>query len=489
MAKQNPAPVDVCVIGAGITGLTLAYRLQTAGRRVALLERRDLAGGVIRTAEIDGFLFDQGPNSTLTKTPSLEALVDELDLRDRVRYANEQAANRFVLKNGRLCQLPMSPPAFLKSGILSWRGKLRIAAEPFIPAKRDGAPETIADFVRRRLGQEALDYLVNPFVAGVYAGDPEQIDLQSALPRLAELERRYGGLIRGAIGKKRENRDKQLATGPKGRLLSFDRGMQVLAQALAAKLGSALIAGAEVEAITTTGDGATVTWRDRDGKRQHVQAGQVVLATPAYRSAALLEGLDAGVAKALHDVAYVPVAVVFHGYRREQVANPLDGFGFLVPEKEQRRILGTIWSSTIFPQRAPDGHVALTTFVGGARQPELGRLAEPELLALVEDELAALLGASGEPVLRRVMYWQRAIPQYGRDHPRILAAIANFEQAQPAIRLTGNFREGVSVSDCVDYALRTADALLEKSHVGREAENDRPHHSEARHPAATPAAQ
>lgn len=488
---------DACIIGAGITGLTLAYRLQKAGLRVKLLEKRQQAGGVIRTESIDGiaempgtFLFDQGPNSTLTKTWRLKALVDDLGLEQHVCYANDKANNRYILRDEKLRKLPMSPSAFLKSDLLSWRGKLRIFAEPFIPAKSRsfGTSETIADFVRRRLGQEALDYLVNPFIAGVYAGDPEQIDLQTALPRLAALEREHGSLIRGAIAKKRQARDKQISTGPKGQLLSFDTGMMRLVSGFVEHLGECLVSGAEVTAIRSEDDFVDVAFRNAQGDIATLQAHKLILATPADAAGKLLESLHRQVAAALAKIEYVPVAVVFHGYPKSAIRNALDGYGFLVPEKERRQILGTIWSSTIFPQRAPEEFAALTTFVGGARQPDLPRKSETELFEIVESELRELLGIEGQPVVRKIKIWQKAIPQYGRTHADILAHIETFEKTSPQIRIAGNFRKGVSVADCIDYAFEVAEKIIEENNHGRKTQNDQPVDSEAHETAATAAA-
>ena len=480
--------LEICIIGAGITGLTLAYRLKKSGLRVAVLEKQPRAGGVIRTEVFDGFLFDQGPNSTLTKTPQLEALIDQLGLGDRVRFANDQAANRYILRHGRLRKLPMSPPAFLASDLLSWRGKLRIFAEPFIKPRCQQSPESLADFVRRRLGQEALDYLVNPFIAGVYAGDPEKIDLQSALPRLAELERKHGSLIRGAIAKKRESRDQNLSTGPKGRLLSFDDGMHVLADALAEELGDALILNAAVTALRRMQDGVEVSWQFAQGISRKLTARKLIMATPAATSAELIEQVSPETAQALRDITYVPVAVAFHGYKNARIRTPLDGFGFLVPEKENRKILGTIWSSTIFPNRAPDGHAVLTTFVGGARQPELARKDKDALFEIIERELQGLLGIEGEPTVRKMKLWPKAIPQYGLQHKEILAQIEAFEVANPNIRIAGNFRQGVSVCDCVDYAHALAKETIEENHVRKPTQIHRSEDTQARETAAALAA-
>jgi oxygen-dependent protoporphyrinogen oxidase len=262
----------------------------------------------------------------------------------------------------------------------------------------------------------------------------------------------------------------------------------VLAEAPAKQLGDALVLGAEVESILSLENRVEIGVRNGQGQSGTLVADKLILATPAAISARLIAPFDREAAAALAKIEYAPVAVGFHGYKKSDIRNPLDGFGFLIPEKENRKILGTIRSSTIFPGRAPEGYAALTTFVGGARQPELAQLPEAEIYQIIEDELRELLGVTGGPVIRKIKIWPKAIPQYGRRHAEILTRIAAFESAHPAIRVAGNFRKGVSVADCVDYAYETAEKIIEENHAGRQDERDQPEDTEARETAAALAA-
>ena len=486
--QTNPMQTcDVAVIGAGITGLTLAYRLQKAGLRVLVLEKRRHPGGVIRSEQQEGYLFDAGPNSTLDKGLYLAQLIRDLGLDSEMCVANDRAANRFIVKNGVLHKLPMSPPAFITSRLLSTRAKLRILGEMFVPRKSEVGNESVADFVQRRLGREFLTYVINPFVAGVYASDPAHLNVRAAFPKLKALEQQYGGLIRGAIAKQRQKRQNSQFAGPSGRLLSFRQGMQTLTSALADRLGSSLQIGIEVEHIQRQADGFTLVARATSGRPCTIRARRVVLACPAPVAAKLLNPLDKAAAAALERIPYAPVAVVFHGFPKSAVPHPLDGFGFLVPAIEKRRILGTIWSSTLFPGRAPAGAVALTTFVGGARQPELVHRSEDALEALVRQELGDLLGITGRPDFVRVMRWRKAIPQYTDAQPAAMAALEKLESAHPRLHVAGNFRGGISVADCVDNAFVLADTIQKHFYSSGDEHEQTASHSETAHPAAAPA--
>ncbi len=450
--------LDVAVVGGGIAGLTVAFRLRQAGLSVALFEQGEQPGGMIGTRQEGGFLFDLGPNSTLEKHATFRHLVEAVGLKDEVCEAASDAGKRYVLRGGRLRAVPTSPLAFLRSGLLSPGGKARVLAEVLVP--RGGAEdESVAEFVRRRLGQEFLAYVIDPFVAGVFAGDPARLDVRAAFPRLVEMEARHGGLFRGAVARRRAGRTAGPG-GPRGRLLSFRRGMQALPKALAAALGSAWHPGTRVTCITPEPAGYRVAFESR-GNPGAVRVRRLVLAVPAPVAAGLVAPLAPDVGEALEQVPYAPVAAVGLGYRREQVAHPLDGFGFLVPSCEGRRILGTLWNSSLFPGRAPEGHVMLTTYVGGMRQPALATLPEQDLLALVHDELASVLGVTGAPVWARVHVWPRALPQYTYAYHGWTRHLVALEERFPGLYVVGNYRGGASVSDCVEQAWKRAGEILE----------------------------
>lgn len=452
--------VDVLVIGAGISGLACAAFLREGGRSVCVVEKADHAGGVIETRRESGYLIEVGPNSTLDSKPALGRLVGSLGLSPRLCAASPEAKNRFILRDGRLHALPMSPPGLLATKLFSAAGKLRIAGEVFAPARIPDDDESVADFVRRRFGREFLDYAIGPFVSGVYAGDPERLSLRSAFPIMHEFESAHGGVIKGAMKTAKERRARRAAQGKTGpsQLVSFDEGMAVLTGVAGDHLGEALRTGADVHALRRDGHG----WVAAVGGEE-VSARAVVVAIPTAPAADLVRGLDADTAALLESVPYAPVASVFCGWDRARVSHPLDGFGFLVPAVEGRDILGTIFSSTLFPGRAPEGKVALTTFVGGMRRPELvADLDDDAIVERVVDELRRVIGVSGAPELVRVHRWARAIPQYVIGHRRLTDAIARMENQHSGLFFCTNYQRGVSVGDCVEHAAAVAHAVADK---------------------------
>jgi oxygen-dependent protoporphyrinogen oxidase len=350
----------------------------------------------------------------------------------------------------------------LRTRLFSARGKLRIAGEMLVRRRRSDDDESVADFVRRRFGREFLDYAIGPFVAGVYAGDPEGLSLRSAFPPMHEFERDHGGVIKGAMRTAKARKARNTARGKTGpsQLVSFDGGMAELTDRLAEALGERLVLGTEVTSLRPlAGSRWEVGLKDGDGERT-VSADAVVVSSPADVAAALVEPLHAEATALLREIPYAPVASIFLGLGRAEVSHPLDGFGFLVPEVERRRILGTIFSSSLFERRAPEGAVALTTFVGGMRQPELVALDDRELVEMVVDELRDIIGVRGVPEYARVTRWERAIPQYALGHDRVVRAIDALETEYSGLFFCTNYRRGVSVGDCVDYAATLAERVV-----------------------------
>jgi len=443
----NP-PRSAIVVGAGISGLVTAYRLQQAGHEVTVLESGTRAGGTIGTSREQGCLVETGPNSTLETSPLIRPLLDAVGLGGERIEAREQAKNRFVLRGGRLHALPMSPPALVATPLFSLGAKLALLREPFVGRARSEAEETVAQFVRRRLGNEFLEYAINPFVAGVYAGDPERLSVRAAFPRLHELEQRYGGLIRGQILGRRERRRNPEQSRQAAPMFSFRDGMQTLPDALAAQLDRLRVA-TRATGLARDPQGGWIVSAEGPGGREEHRARAVVLAVPAYAASCLVRAHSGAAAGVLEAIVYPPVAVVVSAYERASIAHPLDGFGFLVPAKERRGILGTIFSSTLFENRAPEGTALLTTFVGGMRQPELAQRGEDAILADVHEELARLLGAARAPRWSRVKRWARAIPQYTVGHLDRMETLARAEHALPGLFFCANYRGGISVADCV----------------------------------------
>ena len=443
----------VIVCGAGLTGLTTAWQLRRSGIDVTVLEASDMVGGVIRTTRRDGYLVEQGPNSC-TLTGELASLVDALDLTPQLRRAAPQAQRRYIVRNGRALAVPASPLAMIRSPLFSTAAKLRVLAEPFIGRRTDAATdESVAAFVRRRLGTEPLTWAVDPFVSGVYAGDPEQLSVRHAFPRLAAMERDHGSLVRGMIAASRSGRASSPNAGPESRrhtMVSFADGMATLPLALVDDIGPAnVMLRTRVVAIGRDEDGLMVTV-DLGGAHVDLRADAVVSTLPLHAFSQLALGAAAADAQAaLGTIPYPAVVSLALGFRRADVAHPLDGFGCLVPSAEHRRTLGVLFSSTLFDERAPEGQVLLTCFLGGVRQPEIAALSTDALVELVQPELAALLGVTGAPTFVERTVWPRAIPQYNVGHDRAAHAADAIEAIVPGLLVDGQFRRGVSVGDCV----------------------------------------
>jgi protoporphyrinogen/coproporphyrinogen III oxidase len=450
---------QLIVVGAGISGLTVAFWAKRFGWDVTVLEAAPVPGGTMRTLRTDGWMVETGPNSALETSPVFAEMFKLLGIESDRWYANEEADKRYILRDGDLHPLPMSPGLFLKSRLWTTRGKLRLLKEPFVG--RAAQEETIAEFVERRLGREFLDYAINPFVAGVYAGNPEQLSVRSAFPKLYALEEKYGGLIKGMIRGARERKRRAEVAKDRARMFSFSAGMQAFPEAVARDLGDRVVYNSMVERIEVLDSAGETRRRFRlstmGGEGREADA--VVISVPAHVASGLLRPLAGGIAEVLDGVYYPPVAEVFLGFRNAQCSRALDGFGYLIPAVERRKILGTIWSSVIFADRAPAGHFALTTFIGGSRQPELLNNDDATLQAMVLDELGKIMGVTGAPVFSHIERWERAIPQYNIGHSKIMDAIDGLEGRYPGLYVCSNYRGGIAVGDCVMSGKKTAERL------------------------------
>jgi oxygen-dependent protoporphyrinogen oxidase len=469
---------DVIVIGAGISGLVCAYRLKKLGVDVALIEKSDRVGGVIQSERIDGYLIERGPNSS-QGTDELVALVDELGITDEL-VEGDPKAPAYVYFGGRLHAVPSGPGGFLRSKLLSLSGKLRILIEPFVRVRPAGAEESVASFSRRRIGREAADRMVAPFVSGIFAGDAEQLSVQAAFPRLADLETGYGGLFRGMFAKAREARrarkdasavhDKAAPT--RRRLCSFRGGMAFLPATLASNLGEDLLTGCGQLRIEHCGSqiketlpqseirdpkskGFSVEF-ERAGNHHQLTCDHLVVATPANAASTLIASISGELSRLLGQISYPPLAIVSLAYLESAIATPLDGFGFLVPPVEQMNILGCVWSSSLFKDRAPEGEALITVFIGGARNPDLARLADAELVATAHGELQKVLGISSEPQAVAITRYERSIPQYNLGHFARVKEIERLLGDLSGVRLVGNYLHGVSTGDCIKEADRVA---------------------------------
>lgn len=464
---------SVAVVGAGITGLVAAYELRKRGVNVTLYEASGQSGGSIRTTHADGFLAEHGPNSFVTSAP-VEALLTQLDLHDEVVEANPSANRRYLMRNGQLIPFPLTPFTMLTTRLLSVPAKLRILLEPLVRARTETGDESVASFVRRRMGPEVLDYTVDPFISGIFAGDPESLSMAHAFPRVLELEREYGSLSKGLM---RQRKAIATADGAQGspaatsastatpiaatrpRLVSFIDGMQTLTDTLEASLGSSLRLGCPIRLVHRQ-ESRWVVDAGQDGASRSRTVDAVVMATPAHILAAMeLPAALRKFAAPIERVEYPPMSTLTLGFRREDVAHPLDGFGVLVPAIEKRNVLGVLFNSSLFPSRAPDGYVALTCFVGGGRMPERAREDADLLMERVLVDLRQLLGVRGEPVFAKHIYWPRAIPQYTVGYQAVKDAADMTEQQNPGLYLAGNYRNGVSVGDCMASGQQVAERV------------------------------
>lgn len=452
----------VVVLGAGISGLTPAYFLAKEGFDVTVLEKKREVGGSVETIKEKGFLFDRGPNSGLETTPVLSKIVSDLKLGDDLVYANKEASKRYILRDNMLHPLPMNPPAFIKTKLFSGKAKARLFAEPFIGRSKDGYYQSIADFVKRRLGQEFLDYAINPFVAGVYAGNPEELSVKSSFPKLYELEEKYGGLIVGTIKSIKERRQRAEKSKQSARMFSFVDGMQKLPQAIASYLGERVHTFCDVTSIEKNGNGFTIKYNNA-GHLKEIECDVLLSTVPAYTAAELFKSWDEKLTEHFSAVYYPPVLALMLGYNKESIRQSLDGFGFLVPAKERRSFLGAIWSSVIFPNRADEDKAAFTLFVGGARDPEVGNIDKEILIKKVRGEFEKIMGITEDPVYIGYKYWTRSIPQYNLGYIEHERYFDEFEKSNPGLYFGGNYRGGISIGDCLKNGELISERIIKES--------------------------
>lgn len=477
MTERSRAQDRVVIVGAGLSGLTAAHRLAeraSAFRRpleVIVLEAKDRVGGTIGTHRIDGFTIESGPDSFITNKPWGVDLCRSLGLADQLVGTDPQNRRSFVVRQGRLLPVPegfvlMAPNRLgpiITTPVLSLRGKLRMLMDLVLPRKDedDQNDESLAAFVKRRLGREALDRLVQPLVGGIYTADPAELSMKATLPQFLTMEREHGSLIRAALHQAREARSaERSASGARyGLFVTLSDGMDRLPRTLAASLPAGTVRTmTSVRRISRPDPVSPWLVELLDGPP--IEAGAVVLATEAHASARLLDAYDPDLALRLRAIPYASSAIVNIAYRRDQVAHPLDGFGAVVPAVEERAILAVSFLSVKFPHRAPAGTVLMRAFLGGATQPDLYDQSDDALIAIVREELGSLLGASGEPVLVEVARHPRAMPQYTLGHLDRVAAIRRQLARHPRLIMTGIAFDGVGIPDCIRAAQGAADAAL-----------------------------
>ena len=471
---------QVIVIGGGITGLACAFRLKQFGMPVVLLEASERPGGIIATFERNGFLFEAGPQCP--RFPRrLWHLVCELGL-EKELVPGDSKVPRYILKNKKLHKAPFSPWAFLTTSLVGTGSKARLISEGFRHSKAPLKEETLAEFVRRKFDGIILDYLVDPFVSTLLAGDTEEIGVESAFAFLVKWEKEYGSLLRGAVRSRNKGPQSKSASEaePKAAnrqaknlvvtdslpfLGSFRQGLDELPKKLAESLGDSVRLRSKADLLERIEDDRSgSTWRIRLSNGGEISGSAVVIASPAYEAARILAGIAPEVGSTLSTIAYAPMAVVSSGYNDDQVRNPLQGFGFMVPRREKLNTFFCVWNSSVLKGRAPDGKVLLTSFAGGAVNPAFAGQDEKTIGKIVEAEVGSILGITGPPIEQIVWKYAKALPQFNVGHKDKIAAVRKTMAAFPGVFLAGNYLEGRSLGDCVEIAFRTAEEV--KQHMG-----------------------
>jgi oxygen-dependent protoporphyrinogen oxidase len=453
--------VAALVIGGGVSGLVCAHALRKAGVDALLVEASDRVGGAIRTERSDGYLLELGPQS-FSCTAAMLQLFDELGIRQQVEQG-PAGAPRYVLVNGSLQKVPMSPPAFLSSGFVGFGTKFAVLRDVIGKSAPPEKDESIADFVRRKFSAEMLDRLVGPFVSGVYAGDPEKLSLRSAFPTMYEAERTRASVVRGMLA----HAKKQTSDQPRQRptLLSFAEGTQTFTDALATKLGDRLLPNTVVRKIASDQSSSAsryqVTIR-MGAEEQTIAADHIIVATPTLVASTLLRDIDSVMANRLGDIEYASIAVVSLGYRKSEVGDSLHGFGFLIPRSAKIRTLGTVWNTSLFPNRAPAETALLTSFIGGATDLNAVQLPPDELASIVHKEIAPILKIRTAPMFSNVTVYPRALPQYNLGHGERLVAIEGARKKHSNLWLIGNYLRGPSIGACVEQSLAVAEEIIQR---------------------------
>jgi oxygen-dependent protoporphyrinogen oxidase len=446
---MSGADLQAVVVGAGAAGLSAALELRRRGHETLLLDSGDRPGGVMRSDRKSGFLFERGPNTLMVKGPALSFL-QRHGLEAALEPARPAARNRFLFHDGQLTAVPMNPFAFATSPLLTGKGKLRILTEPFV-GRGDGAGESVAEFVGRRLGQEAVERLVGPFLIGIYAGDERRLGAEAVFPTLVEMERENGSIVRGALARMVRPRGER---GLRGSYSSPD-GLGGLAGQMARELGEGLQLGTRVASIRREA-GTWIVSLACEGADRELRTEALVLATDAASAAGLLRDTDAEAASALDAIEYAPVSSVALSIDPSEAHHPIDGFGFLVPREAGLDLLGALFMSRMFSRRAPEGRELVTGMIGGARWPAVVDAADDEILERVHQGLDRALGLRAAPEALAISRWPRAVPQPGPHHPRMVRGLRARLARHPGLALAGAYLEGVSVADTLASGVRAA---------------------------------
>ena len=474
----------IIIVGGGITGLATAHRIIELSKATAdefdvtVLEASSRLGGTIQTEHRDGFVLEHGPDSFISEKPEALELVKRLGLESQLIETNKEHRRSFIVRNGRLRPVPegfqlLGPSRlwpFVTSDIFSWIGKVRMALDLLLPRgnTNQDIDESLAQFVRRRLGREALERMAQPMVAGIYTADPERLSLRATMPRFLEMERTDRSVILGML-KRAGTQSRAETNGTSGAryslFLSFERGMQTLVDELSLRLPRASVQlNAKVTSLQL--DRTSEGWLVNTESGVSISADAVCLALPTYVAAQLLQETDSKLSEELESISYASTATVNLAYKLEDITHPLDGFGFVVPFIEKRSLIACTFSSIKFPGRAPNGFVLLRAFVGGALQPDMFALDEVQMLQRVQADLLELLGIEKAPLFSEVTRWPRSMPQYEIGHLDRVQRIDNHLSRLPTLKLAGNAYRGAGIPDCIRSGEQAAEALASYLETG-----------------------
>lgn len=458
----------IVIIGGGLSGLSTAYLIKKQidehklNAEVIVVEKDNRLGGKIQSTSINGYLCEWAANGFLNNKSQTLELCKSLGIFDKLVKSNDNARKRFVYASGKLHKLPHSLREFLASSILSLGGKLRITKEFFIPKRVDKSDESLADFATRRIGKEALQRLITPMACGIFAGDPSKMSLKACFPKIYQLEEEHGSLLKALFKPKKRSGKINHETNPKGLgvLVSFDDGLEVLTDSLAENVGEDnIIRGGIIENIRYNHQQKKyLISMDAD----ELEADYLVCATPSYIASELLFDVDSILSSELNKISYSPLVVVCLGYDASLIEADLSGFGFLLASGEEIPVLGSLWESSIFMGRAPDGKVLFRTMLGGALKPELCDLNDNSLQTLVEDSLAQILNINIKPDFAQIYRHPQAIPAYDLGHTDLVSRIMDQSQQNPNLFITGNAYKGVSVNDCIANSYQTSNLIVDK---------------------------
>ncbi|MEW6234368.1 MAG: protoporphyrinogen oxidase [Candidatus Omnitrophota bacterium] len=450
----------IIIIGAGISGLTAAYWLKRKGFCATVLEKNNRPGGSIETSRGGGYLFERGPNSFLDNAPETLELCSLLNLENELLKQSMRGNARYIYLNGKLHEVPSGLGALWKTELLSGKAKRGLLKEIFRSGNRSPEDESLAQFIRRRFGDEILQNIVTPFVSGVYAGDPDKLSLRGTFPMLYDLERQHGGLMRGGIARMfRRKKPTDAKKKPHAKnLCSFVDGLQTLTDALARELGNDLRLNTGVREVGRNPDGGYIVQTEGG---EALTADIILFAAPAYALPDMLKSLLPQSTAYWSSIPYNRLCIACLGCRKQDIRHGCQGFGFLAPRGQGIRILGSIWNSSLFARRAPAGERCFSVFIGGGLDPQAFDLSDEEIMRQVREDMKISLGADGEAVHQEIARWERAIPQYPIGHVEAMERIRQEQSALPGLFFTGNYLNGVSMNDCIRNAKETAEKIAQ----------------------------